>query len=518
MAKTTLFEKQDVAFTYNSTLGVYMGYQTPASFALAEGETYTVEWDDVVCDREGVAFPYNGVTCVGIGNPLVYGGEDNGDKFVIAYDTENNYMYFFSLEAVATHSVGVYYEDTEYKIYRSTLKAIASSIRSKTGSEDKMSPTAMPTAINGITGSGGGGTTTDERVKYVTFMYGDVELYKQPVIAGDTCKNPVTLGLIETPTKESTAQYDYTHSGWSLTDGGSATSYALTNVTEDRTVYAAFSAAVRYYTVTYYDEDGTTVLHTESLAYGSTPSYVPAKQDYTFDGWTPNTTVTGDTSYTASWSYGLDFANMTWAEIDAEIQAGNASKFAIGSQKSISYNYGVNARIMTLTIVGINHDDLSDGSGKAGITVDFSHPASSGPWGTTSGASNVAWNNTNYCYVGQYLSDLYEKYMPSDLKQVIKTVRKTRYDTGTSTYVTDDVTIFPPAIVEIMDTTNTSHRLEEGTQYVGYANGLDKNCWTRTKSAAKYAYQYDKSQTGDARAVSTYVVSNNAPYRGMFCI
>jgi hypothetical protein len=122
-------------------------------------------------------------------------------------------------------------------------------------------------------------------------------------MAGDDCPDPITQGHISTPTKESTAQYDYTFSGWSLTDGGSANSNALTNVTEDKKVYVAFSSAVRYYTVTYYDEDGTTVLKTESLAYGTVPNYKPTKEGVAFGNWTPTPVpVTGDASYTAVWS------------------------------------------------------------------------------------------------------------------------------------------------------------------------------------------------------------------------
>jgi hypothetical protein len=154
-----------------------------------------------------------------------------------------------------------------------------------------------------ISGMGGSIGVVDDRIKYVTFMNGTTELFRYPIMAGDDCPDPITQGHISTPTKESTAQYDYTFSGWSLTDGGSANSDALTNVTEDKKVYVAFSSAVRYYTVTYYDEDGTTVLKTESLAYGTVPNYKPIKEGVAFGNWTPTPVpVTGDASYTAVWS------------------------------------------------------------------------------------------------------------------------------------------------------------------------------------------------------------------------
>lgn len=147
----------------------------------------------------------------------------------------------------------------------------------------------------------GGGSSAD--VRYVTFIGADgTVLYKKAVAVGDDCVDVVTKGLISTPTKESTAQYDYTYSGWSLISGGAASSSALASVTEDRTVYAAFTANVRYYTITYYDSDGTTVLKTATLAYGSNANYEPKKDGYMLVGWMPElVTVKGNASYTAVW-------------------------------------------------------------------------------------------------------------------------------------------------------------------------------------------------------------------------
>jgi hypothetical protein len=183
---------------------------------------------------------------------------------------------------------------------------IADAIRGKTGETGTMKPNQFPEAIASIvtgSGGGGGGSSTDVRVKYVTFMNGATELIKYPVIVGDTCHDPVTNNSIPAPTKEGTAQYTYEHNGWSLTDGGDASVSALTNVTEDRTVYAAFKATVREYTITYLDSDGVTVLKTEQLPYGTVPSYVPTSSSGLFQEWIPApTAVTGNASYKAVWS------------------------------------------------------------------------------------------------------------------------------------------------------------------------------------------------------------------------
>ncbi|MBR4072231.1 MAG: leucine-rich repeat protein [Clostridia bacterium] len=137
----------------------------------------------------------------------------------------------------------------------------------------------------------------------VTFMSedGTTVLCRKTVMNGDTCGDPVTQKLIEIPTKESTAQFDYSFLGWSLTPGGEADDNALADITSDRTVYASFAGLVRFYTIKYYDGDS--VIHSEILAYGLMPSYVPARKDgYMFTGWTPElATVTCDADYYAQW-------------------------------------------------------------------------------------------------------------------------------------------------------------------------------------------------------------------------
>ena len=185
----------------------------------------------------------------------------------------------------------------EYLIKDSTLLGIAEAIRGKTGSKDTIAVKDMAAQIESITGGGG----SADGCATVTFMNGNTELFSRPVYIGDDCPNPVDQNRIETPTKDSTAQYTYEYNGWSLTDGGDASASALTNVTEDRTVYAAFKATAREYTITWLDDDGTELNQTQ-VAYGTIPSYTPSKEGAAFGGWTPTpVAVTGDAIYTAAW-------------------------------------------------------------------------------------------------------------------------------------------------------------------------------------------------------------------------
>lgn len=200
------------------------------------------------------------------------------------------------------------------------------------------------------TGGGGGGAAVDP-VYTVTFMSWDglTVLGQRSVVDSDNCADMVARGKWPKPTKESTPQYNYTYSGWSETSGGDADASALSAVTEDRTVYAAFTSAVRYYTITYLDDDGS-VLKIESLAYGDMPSYTPKKDGYDFVSWSPNEPVTGNMSYTASWKqkHGIskiatldtNFGTYGTASCVAIYNTGSIVLYGNGGSKSSNYIRG----------------------------------------------------------------------------------------------------------------------------------------------------------------------------------
>ncbi len=87
-----------------------------------------------------------------------------------------------------------------------------------------------------------------------------------------------------TPTKAATAQYSYTFSGWTP---------QISSVTGSVTYQAQFTETLRTYTVTFYSEDGATVLDTVTVEYGSNAVYsksTPVKNataghTYVFEKW-----------------------------------------------------------------------------------------------------------------------------------------------------------------------------------------------------------------------------------------
>lgn len=295
-------------------------------------------------------------------------------------------------------------------------KGICDAVRAKTGKTDPIKSGELASDIAGITGGGG----SMEGVHTVTFMseYGSTVLYERYVADGDDCANVVDRGLLNTPTKESTAQYAYTYSGWSLTSGGLASASALKSVTADRTVYAAFTSAVRYYTITYLDSDGS-VLKTESLPYGATLNYIPEKEGFSFNGWSPAlATVTGDASYSAQWLEAITFAGGSWADIAEISERGEAAQYFKVGDERIEV---IGDKTVTLVIIGFNHDDLADGTGKAGITI----------WCKTSmGTGNKTLVYTHpwisSAFHTQYEEPIFDSFGES-LQSVVKSVNKKYY-------------------------------------------------------------------------------------------
>ena len=394
------------------------------------------------------------------------------------------------------------------------LTAIANAIRAKTGKTGTLTLDQMPTEIAGITG-GGGGSSAD--VRYVTFRNESTgEEYKKPVAYGDDCVDVVAKGLWKTPTQESTAQYNYTFYGWGAEPGGAADANILKNITEDKTVYAIFTATLRTYTITWLDDDGTTVLKTEQVAYNDIPSYAPKKDGMGIEKWTPTpVAATADASYTATWAAELDFSSMTWSEINDAVQAGKAKLFTLGATKTYTgrYDYECIAQI-----VGIEQDDLADGSGKAGLTIATAK---------VSGEATTKWSNSA-TYSIEWLNStaqtatIFAKSMEQssfELKDIAKLVKKTHY-AADGTYKSNDVQYFLPSRREI-----TGAGYEEGTQYQYYSAGwvgklLVDTMWTRSKQSYTTGKVYYVSNTSaiDSSTGGQEVSTNKKYAISYFCI
>lgn len=146
-------------------------------------------------------------------------------------------------------------------------------------------------------------------IKFVADTLTTVLTYKtwngSSVIKTVTCNNGVpSEESPSVPSRTQTDQYTFTPAGWSTEqDSGEADASSITNVTENRSVYAAYNKVLRNYTVTWKNEDGTVLETDTSVPYGSIPIYngtTPTYQGETATGWYPSVSeITGNTIYTA---------------------------------------------------------------------------------------------------------------------------------------------------------------------------------------------------------------------------
>ena len=334
--------------------------------------------------------------------------------------------------------------EVEYvRMPKADYVAACESIRAKTGKEDKIKSGAMASEIDSITTGGG----SSEDVRYVTFMSedGSIEYGKKAVAVGDDCADPIARNVFAKPTKESTAQYNFTFAGWATAPNGGLNDSALKAVNEDKVVYANFASVVRYYTITFFDGDS--VIESKQMAYGSTPTIsAPTKDGYSFDGWEPAlTTVTGDANYQAKWLEQITFAGGSWDDIARISEEGNAAAyFALGDQKDITYTHDGTTYTATVEIVAFNFDDKADGSGKAGITVCTTDTT---PWyGAKHKNTNLPDSQWPNCDARKLFDTTIYNTFDADLKNAIKPVTKlTNGHNGSSatTFTTTDKVWIP---------------------------------------------------------------------------
>jgi len=252
------------------------------------------------------------------------------------------------------------------------------------------------------------------------------------------------------PTKASTAQYDYHFSKW---DGNFA------SISEARDYYAVYTSTIRKYNVYFYNEDE--LLYTvENVEYGSKTSYVgstPVKagvdnpEEYVFKGWMPAPeNITGETNCYALFKftgylfgklsddseYGTvddpnwDMINPYWNTISADVSAyqnGTMSKdefmakYPIGGRMIMPVNLSSGTVVADVEIIGHDHDDLADNSGKAPLTffcVDLPQILRSM---NEVSSGNSGWESSE---MREFVNGELLNALPDSLKGIIKPVNK----------------------------------------------------------------------------------------------
>ena len=177
------------------------------------------------------------------------------------------------------------------------------------------------------------------------------------------------------------------------------------------------------------------------------------------------------------------FADASWTKIAEISEAGNASEyFAVGDEKTIELSTGEE---ITLVVLGFNHDDLTDGSGKAGMTIGMKNLLATTYRINPTSTSANGWDGSEMRT--STMATLFSQ-LPSDLQSVIKQVNKKATAGRQSTSITTSADklwllamseIFSATSIENSTISNTKNYADaykaEGTQYKYYENLIGDN-------------------------------------------
>lgn len=318
----------------------------------------------------------------------------------------------------------------------------------------------------------------------VTFQNYDGTVFEeatQEIRYGGSAVNPVTAGLIPTPTREPTIETAYTFIGWDV---------SLDNVTSDLVAIAVFAERVRTYTVNWWsDAAETTLLYrvTGLEAYssaeyaGENPS---SKDGMLWMGWDNDTSnIVSDMNIHAVFitpvvpdRVALDYdylysddptdkSGYSLAEFYGIIEAGVAKDyFSVGDKiKIVPHTTAFVDNEIVLQVYGFNHYRLSDGT-------DFAHVV----FGMVGVMNEKLKMNTNSAYniggwaamdLRDYLNETVYPTLPLHWQRMIKTVDVLSSEGNTSAVITtSEDKLFLFSMVEVgLSVTEVPYRNEVDT-------------------------------------------------------
>lgn len=207
-------------------------------------------------------------------------------------------------------------------------------------------------------------------------------------------------------------------------------------------------------------------------------------------------------------AYSPVLAENTWAQI-AEAVANNdpiVDSWQIGDTK----DEVINGETLTFVIVGKDHDDLADGSGKAPLTFGMKNlmaetrqmNSSNTNSGSFAGSAMYSW-----------LSGTIYPNLPTELKDAIKAVnKKTSSGGGSSSIRTDAMYLWLFSEIEIFGSTTYSYA-GEGTQYPYFATASER-IKRLSNGAGAASYWWERSPYRDASAAFCAVGTSGSADRG----
>ena len=169
-------------------------------------------------------------------------------------------------------------------------------------------------------------------------------------------------------------------------------------------------------------------------------------------------------------SFPANFAGATWEQIIEACQ-NNAVPDTWVADGSCYKDMEINGTNYRIDIIGKNHDDYADGSGKAPLTFQM-HDC----YGTTyqMNSSNTNSGGWNSCAMRNTHLPAILNLMPAEVKAAIKEVqKKTSAGSQSSSIQTTNDKLFLLSEIEIFGNTTYSFA-GEGTQYAYYQAGNSK--------------------------------------------
>lgn len=205
----------------------------------------------------------------------------------------------------------------------------------------------------------------------------------------------------------------------------------------------------------------------------------------------------------------VGFAGWSWAQIIAACQ----SKQIPPDWKVHDWkNMTINGEEYRIDIIGMNHDDYADGSGKAPLTFQLHDGYAAGRYGKTSGSEwieSIMRTETLPAILAL---------MPAEVQSGIREVTKFTKN-GSSIDETADK-LFIPAVSEVYE--DGSYAVTaEGPQYAYYSvqslrrkqiAGTNRKWWTRTRNGGSSVIAF-----GTTGGVSTEEVTTTSNIGTAFC-
>ena len=222
-------------------------------------------------------------------------------------------------------------------------------------------------------------------------------------------------------------------------------------------------------------------------------------------------TLIGGTGYDITFkpSYDPVFANNTWEQIIAACHNNEVpDTWKVADHKPMT----IGGSDYLIDIIGKNHDDYSDGSGKAPLTFQLHDCYNIAKAMHSTGSNTMGWEKCSMRV--EHLPTIL-KQMPADVQSGIREVNKISKNGGKSTLlVTTKDSLFLLSEVEVFGSSSNSLS-GEGTQYDYYKagnstvknfNGSAYDWWERSPSTGSTRYYCVVKSTGSSINASSNTI------------